>query len=215
MVELRGVRVILRDKRLEDAEFDYIWRCDPELARLDAAFPLTMNYDRYLKIFQDQLRYPTPGSQHFAIEAPEEKFIGNCMYYDLDSISREAELGIVIGDREYWSGAYGYDAVVTLLDYMFSEKNLNRVYLHTLEWNKRAQRCFSNCGFNPIRGVRRMGQDFILMEVLRDQWLEKAEARLSTRWTYLEEKGGQCVRAEERPPAVTPNSSASSASGDN
>ena len=37
MVELHGARIILREKRLEDAEQDYIWRSDPELARLDAA----------------------------------------------------------------------------------------------------------------------------------------------------------------------------------
>ena len=125
MVELVGVRVILRDKRLEDAESDYIWRCDPELARLDAAYPLTMNYDRYLKMFQDQLRYPTPASHHFGIEVGEGKFIGNCMYYDYDSINRQAELGIVIGDRDYWSGAYGFDAVVTLLDHLFRKINLD------------------------------------------------------------------------------------------
>jgi RimJ/RimL family protein N-acetyltransferase len=208
MVELRGVRVILRDKRLEDAEYDYIWRCDPELAKLDAAYPLTMNYDRYLKIFQDQLRYPTPGSHHFGIEVANNKFVGNCMYYDLDSINREAELGIVIGDRDYWSGAYGYDAVVTLLDYMFTEKDLKRVYLHTLEWNGRAQRCFSKCGFNPVRPVRRMGQDFILMEVWRDGWLEKAEELLVARWEYLGEKGGTPVCKEEPTRLVGPYPSA-------
>jgi RimJ/RimL family protein N-acetyltransferase len=218
MVELQGVRVILREKRLGDAEHDYIWRCDPELARLDAAYPLTMNYDRYLKIFREQLRYPTPGSHHFAIDVSEGKFIGNCMYYDLDSINREAELGIVIGDRDYWSGAYGYDAVVTLLDYMFSEINLKRVYLHTLEWNQRAQRCFAKCGFNPVRKVRRMGQDFILMEVWCDEWLGKAEERLGARWTYLDERGGASVSQdpkEVRPSAARPQSSASQAVGDN
>ena len=102
-MELPGARVILRDKRLEDAEQDYIWRSDPELARLDATYPLTMTYDRFLKIFQDQLRYPTPDSHHFAIETEDGRFIGNCMYYDLDSINLEAELGIVIGARNYWS----------------------------------------------------------------------------------------------------------------
>jgi RimJ/RimL family protein N-acetyltransferase len=180
-MELLGGKVILREKRLEDAELDYIWRCDPEIARLDASYPLTMSFDRYLKIFQDQLRYPTPGSHHFAIDTLDNKFIGNCMYYDLDSINREAELGIVIGDRNYWSNSYGYDAVVTLLDHMFSEKNLKRVYLHTLEWNKRAQRCFTKSGFVPVRLVRRLSQDFILMEVLRENWLEKSPALLAAR----------------------------------
>ena len=143
MVELQGVRVLLRDKRLEDAEFDYIWRSDPELARLDAAYPLTMNYERYLKIFQDQVRYPTPGSHHFGIEVAAGKFIGNCMYYDLDSVNREAELGIVIGDRDYWSGAYGYDAVVTLL-----EENAQR---HVLRGARRR----GGAGWLPVRRAPR------------------------------------------------------------
>ena len=179
MVELRGAKVVLREKRLEDAENDYIWRSDPELARLDAALPLTMSFDRYLKLFQDQLKYPTPGSHHFATDTIDGKYIGNCMYYDLDTVNLEAELGIVIGDREYWSNSYGYDAVTTLLDHMFTARRLKRVYLHTLEWNKRAQRCFSKSGFKPVKMVRRMAYDFILMEVLRDDWFATAEERLS------------------------------------
>ena len=151
---LRGVRVLLRGKRMEDAELDYIWRSDPEIARLDSAYPLTMKYERYLKLFEDQVRWPTPGSHHFAIEVAGGKFIGNCMYYDLDSLSKEAELGIVIGDRDYWSGGYGYDAVVTLLHHMFEDLRLKRVYLHTLDWNHRAQKCFERSGFNPVREVR-------------------------------------------------------------
>ena len=200
MAQLQGVRVILRDKRLEDSELDYRWRSDPELAALDAAYPLTMNYDRYLKMFEDQLRYPTPGSHHFGIEVAGSKFIGNCMYYDLDAVKKAAELGIVIGDRDYWSGSYGYDAVVTLLDHMFSERSLDRVYLHTLESNHRARSCFSRCGFQPVRAVRRMGHDFILMEVLRADWLEQSEELLAGRWRYLREKGGELVA----PMASTP-----------
>ena len=187
MPELHGARIILRDKHIDDAELDYIWRSDPELARLDAAYPLTMTYDRFLKIYQDQLKYPTPGSHHFAAVTHEGKFIGNCMYYDLDSVNMEAELGIVIGDRDYWGNAFGYDAVTTLLEYLFTERNLKRVYLHTLEWNERAQRCFARCGFQEVRKVRRMSYDFILMEVKRDDWLADAERRLSSRWSYREE----------------------------
>ena len=186
MVMLQGVRVVLRDKCIEDAEQDYIWRSDHELAKLDAAYPLTMSFERYLKMFQDQLKYPTPGSHHFATETLDGKFIGNCMYYDLDSVNLQAELGIVIGDRDYWSNAYGYDAVTTLLEYCFTEKGLKRVYLHTLEWNHRAQRCFEKCGFVPVRQVRRLSHDFILMEVLRDDWFAKAEERLAARQAYAD-----------------------------
>ena len=180
--ELRGGRIILRDKRPTDAENDYRWRSDPELARLDAAIPLTMSFERYLKLFEDQMKYPTPGSHHYSIETLDGRFIGNCMYYDLDTVNREAELGIVIGDRDYWSDGYGYDAVTTLLHHMFTIRNLKRVYLHTLEWNDRAQKSFSKSGFNAVRAVRRMAHDFILMDVLRDDWFATCEERLAVRF---------------------------------
>ena len=197
MVELRGARIILRGKRIEDAEQDYIWRSDHELASLDAAFPLTMSYDRFLKLAEDQMRYPTPGFHHFATETLDGKFIGNCMYYDLDSVKMQAELGIVIGDRDYWSNSYGYDAVTTLLDHCFNEKKMERVYLHTLEWNKRAQRCFEKCGFVPVKPVRRMSHDFILMEVFREDWFAKAEERLAARFVNRDENTGPPVSAPE------------------
>ena len=189
--ELYGGRIILRDKRSDDAENDYRWRSDPELARLDAAIPLTMSFERYLKLFEDQMKYPTPGSHHYSIDTLDDRFIGNCMYYDMDTVNLEAELGIVIGDRDYWSDGYGYDAVTTLLDHMFNARNLKRVYLHTLEWNGRAQKSFSKCGFNAVRPVRRMAHDFILMDVLRDDWFANAEERLSARFKDKDDAGDQ------------------------
>ena len=174
---LRGARIILRGKRMDDAEKDYIWRSDAEIARLDATQPLSMKYDRYLKNFESQLRHPTPGSHHFGIETAAGRYIGNCMYYDLNSISKEAELGIVIGDKDYWSGGYGYDAVVTLLQHMFENMGLHRVYLHTLEWNHRARKCFERSGFRAIGRVRRTSYNFIRMEVRREDWEAAAAER--------------------------------------
>ena len=195
--ELYGGRIILRDKRSDDAENDYRWRSDPELARLDAAIPLTMSFERYLKLFEDQMKYPTPGSHHYSIDTLDDRFIGNCMYYDMDTVNLEAELGIVIGDRDYWSDGYGYDAVTTLLDHMFNARNLKRVYLHTLEWNGRAQKSFSKCGFNAVRPVRRMAHDFILMDVLRDDWFANAEERLSVRFKDKDDAGDQSSQSSQ------------------
>ena len=124
------------------------------------------------------------------------------MYYDLDSVNLEAELGIVIGDRDHWGNAYGYDAVTTLLEYMFTVKGLKRVYLHTLEWNERAQRCFAKCGFNTVRPVRRMSHDFLLMEVLRVDWLNDAKRILDARWAYRDKEPAS-KPAETLGPGVT------------
>ena len=174
---LRGEKVNLREKRLSDAPRDYAWRPDPELARLDAASPLRMSYADYLRIYEDELRFPTPWSRRLTIETIEGIQIGNCMYYDVDYVGRRTELGILIGDRDYWGRGYGTDAVTTLLDYIFDTTQMTRVYLHTLDWNVRAQKSFAKCGFVPVRRVRRSGKDFIFMEVGKEQRRLAARAK--------------------------------------
>jgi len=80
---------------------------------------------------------------------------------------------------------------------MFNARNLKRVYLHTLEWNGRAQKSFSKCGFNAVRPVRRMAHDFILMDVLRDDWFANAEERLSARFTDKDDAGDQSSQSSQ------------------
>ena len=92
------------------------------------------------------------------------------MYYDIDLRRGEAELGIMIGNRDYWSLGYGTDSVNALLGNIFTTTTLDRVYLHTLDWNVRAQRAFAKSGFREVKKVRRSGLDFLLMDIRRTDW---------------------------------------------
>jgi RimJ/RimL family protein N-acetyltransferase len=175
---IQGKRIVLRAKRLGDAPNDYRWRTDPELARLDAAAPLRMSYDQYLRMYEDEINHASPWVRRFAIETVEGQQIGNCMYYDADFVKGQAELGILIGETEYWGKGYGTDAVSTLLEHVFTETPMRRVYLHTLEWNVRAQRSFAKSGFVPVRPVRRNGYAFILMEITQERWATLREQRI-------------------------------------
>lgn len=162
---IKGKMVVLREKRLDDAANDYAWRRDGELASLDATIPLNIPFSQYLAIYAEELKHTNASGRRFGIETLEGEHIGNCTYYNLDRNKGEAELGILIGDRAYWNKGYGTDAVITLVNQLFSEKKLKRMYLHTLEWNDRAQRCFEKCGFTPLKRVNRAGQKFIQMEI--------------------------------------------------
>ena len=173
-VNIEGKLIRIREKRVEDIPEEYAWRVDEELSRLDATRPLTMSYDDFLKYSKEEMQFPNFRSKRLAVETNEGVHIGNVMYYDLNMRNAETELGIMIGNKEYWGKGYGTDIVKTLLKHLFEDLKLERVYLHTLAWNYRAQSSFSKSGFREIRAVRRGGQDFLLMEVNRNSWEEEA-----------------------------------------
>ncbi|MBS57819.1 MAG: GNAT family N-acetyltransferase [Chloroflexi bacterium] len=165
---IEGTKVVLRQKRIEDAFYDYQWRIDPELSKLDATFPLRIRYKEFVRFSLDEIEYPGRRSKRLAIDTKDGVHIGNCMYYDLDESRGQTELGIMIGDRDYWNGGYGTDAVVTLVEHIFKTiSSINKIYLHTLDWNDRARKSFAKAGFTEVREVKRDGQNFVLMEMVR------------------------------------------------
>ena len=172
LVNEEGEKVRIREKRVEDIRNEYSWRVDPELSRLDATRPMTMSYEDFFRYSKEEMQFPNYRSKRLAVETLGGVHIGNIMYYDLNMQNSQAELGIMIGDKDYWSSGYGTDTVNTLLRHLFTTLELDRVYLHTLSWNYRAQASFAKSGFKLVRNVKRGGQDFILMEVLRSDWEE-------------------------------------------
>jgi RimJ/RimL family protein N-acetyltransferase len=167
-----GGKIKLRDKHLADALDDYNWQTDPQLAQLDAAPLLITTFPEYLSDYASELRYPYLTRRRFAAETLDGKHIGNCGYYGIDKAKGEAELGIMIGNRDYWDKGYGADVVSTLVSYIFRHTNLKRIHLKTLDSNIRAQKCFKKCGFTPYGHLVRDGFSFMLMEINRKQWKE-------------------------------------------
>ncbi len=166
----RGERVLLREKRLGDAPNDYRWRSQAELTRYDAAHPLTMSYQDYLALYREEILYPNQHRRTFAIEDLQGRHIGNIMYYNVDAFRQEAELGITIGDQQSWGRGYGTEAVRLMVEHLIGRMGIRRVYLKTLSWNRRAQRCFQKAGFVECGRRERSGNRFVLME-LRREWL--------------------------------------------
>ena len=167
---INGSKVTICDKSPADAVNDYAWQTDPELAHLTATHPPTTDFADYLSKYKRQLRFSQPGKLHFSIKTRDGKHIGNCTCYSLNGTKSEAEIGIVIGDRNYWDKGYGSDAVSRLVDYIFNRSRVMRIHLKTLISNERAQRCFSKCGFSVCGQIVSGGNNYILMELHYSHW---------------------------------------------
>ena len=167
---ITGEIITLRAKTLNDAQDDYSWQTDSELARLDAMPSLMVEYSQYIFAYAEELPRVSSSRRQFAIDTLDGKHIGNCTYYGIDKDKGKAELGIMIGNRDYWDKGYGTDAVRTLVSYIFQQPIFKRIHLKTLVSNRRAQECFKQCGFTQYGRHAFNGYSFVLMEIHRKQW---------------------------------------------
>jgi RimJ/RimL family protein N-acetyltransferase len=167
---IKNNRIRLCTKKLDDATNDYTWKTDPELARLDAAMPLDMTFNEYLFMYISELGMSTTVKHEFSIETLNGEHIGNCAYYNINKFKGETEVGIILGNRQYWDKGYGTESMISLLDYIFNKHNFKRVHLKTLDYNIRAQNCFKKCGFTVCGSKILNGYSFILMELPREKW---------------------------------------------
>jgi RimJ/RimL family protein N-acetyltransferase len=182
-MEVKGNKIIIRTKKPSDAENDYRWQTDAELSELDAVIPLEMTFKKFYREYIDWLKHPYPYRVTFGIDTLEGKHIGNCVYYNIDKTENETEIGIMIGEREYWNCGYGADAINTMIDYIFNDLGLNRVYLKTLETNIRAQKCFQKCGLKPFGRREQNGYRFLLMDISFSEWQKSGNNKSG--WNFL------------------------------
>ena len=132
-MKIKGEKVNIRPKKPTDAKNDYRWQSDPELSALDAMTPLTLSFRDYYQEYIETLKHPFPNRITFAVDTKDGRHIGNCVYYNIDKMIGETEIGIMIGERDYWNNGYGTDIISTLIDYIFQRLKFQRVYLKTLK----------------------------------------------------------------------------------
>lgn len=171
---LQGRLVRLRAREPADAERAFIWINDREVARF-----LILRYPQSVEEEREWLRStPRAGffGVHLAIETNDGVHIGNIDLRNVHPENRTAELGVMVGDKRYWSRGYGSDAVRTLTRFAFGMMNLQRVHLQTYEYNIRAQHAFAKAGYKEEGRLRRHlfvdGRywDVVLMGCLRDEF---------------------------------------------
>ena len=81
------------------------------------------------------------------IDLNSNKLIGAIGLEKFNWTSRNAILGIFIGDENYRNNGYGTEAIKLLLEFGFKYLNLHSIRLSLLSVNERAHKCYLKCGF--------------------------------------------------------------------
>lgn len=115
-------------------------------------------------------------------EKPGGRPIGMVDYRGVDPYEGVAEVGIFIGERDFWSRGYGTEALGLLVDHLFGMFPLHRLELDTWSGNTRAARAFARLGFQEegrrrdavlLAGAR---YDRLLFGLLRREWEARRRA---------------------------------------
>jgi len=171
-----GEQVRLRPIERDDLPRFVEWFGDPEVRRHLAMY-LPFSLAQEERWFENLLeRLERREDVVLAIETAEGVHIGNVGLHRIDWKNRNAELGIAIGEKEYWNRGYGTDAIRTLLGLAFREMNLHRVFLRVDADNARGIRCYEKAGFRQEGTLREavfkagIYHDQYVMSILRSEF---------------------------------------------
>jgi UDP-4-amino-4,6-dideoxy-N-acetyl-beta-L-altrosamine N-acetyltransferase len=171
---LSGRVTVLRPLRATDRAISVRWRNDPEIRdnMLGYRFPITeaMEADWIDAVLKDQ-------SRTRIVLAIEDKTDGACVGFvylnNIDWFARNAEFGILIGERNRHGKGLAKEALCLVAGYAFETLNLHKLYLRVVAFNKRALALYRAFGFVE-EGVQRQQAflrgryyDVVLMGLIR------------------------------------------------
>lgn len=173
---ITGERVKLRPIERDDLPRFVDWFSDPDVRQyLDMYLPFSLAQEE--RWFEDLLeRMERREVVMLTIETNDGDQIGNISLFSINWKDRHAELGITIGDQDYWNQGYGTDSIRTILRLAFDDMNLHRVALRVHEDNTRGIRCYEKVGFQREGTLRdsvfRGGtyRDMIIMGILESEF---------------------------------------------
>jgi RimJ/RimL family protein N-acetyltransferase len=173
MIEGKKIRI----RAIEKTDIAEImkWINDPEVkSNLLMRYPVSQYQEE--RWIETALSTDNQRNKTFALETKEGVYLGGIGLNRIDWENGNAEVGIVIGKKEYWNKGYGTDAMMAMLDFAFNQMNLHRVYLRVFEFNQRGIRSYEKCGFKREGVLRqdryRQGQYYntIMMGILKEEF---------------------------------------------
>jgi len=149
-----GKKIVLRTLCLKDAQGPYVgWFNDETVCRYNQHHAFTYSKKKAEEYIRKTMR--SRNELVLAITTKKSaRHIGNIALQQIDLINRNAQLSIILGDKNYWAKGCGKEAVELLLRHGFSQLNLHRIYCATAENNIPMQKLALSVGMKR-EGKRR------------------------------------------------------------
>jgi len=173
--KLIGKKCYLSPIDVNDVEKFTEWLNDLEITQNLQIYPHVISVENEKGFLEKLAKEHT----YSIIDIKTNELIGNCGFMDIDNLNQTAEVGIFIGNKNYWNNGYGKEALILLMDYGFKALNLHNIFLKVYSFNERGIKCYEKIGYKIIgkrresllRGKERY--DIIFYDILHSEFYEK------------------------------------------
>jgi diamine N-acetyltransferase len=172
-----GKRIRLRAISRDDLPDFTTWLNDPDVRRnVHIYYPLSLDQE---EAWFREIQQHAVEEQPLAIEVKEKNqwtLIGDSGFINLEQHDRSAEIGIFIGNKNFWNKGLGTEVMQLMVRYGFLNLNLNRIYLRVVETNLAGIRCYEKAGFKHEGRMRQAHflegtyVDILMMSILKNEW---------------------------------------------
>ena len=171
-------RIYLRALEPDDYKTSIEWRRDNEIWGMVGS-PKYFVSEAYEKKWVEDTIFHSCDIKLAVCEVSSNKYIGNVYATDIDQTNRSCTTGVLIGNHDYWGQGYASEAYRLLLDYLFNERNINRVQAYVLESNVSSMKMHQKVGYK-IEGTLRQSvykngkyQNQVLLSILKEEFQNK------------------------------------------
>ena len=162
--------IVLHPIERSDLDAVHAWRNDPSITEHLATLKKPRDrIDRwYASLGADKRAYAV---------VVDDVLVGYAQIDDIDSVNRKCDIGVVIGDKQYWSRGIGTKVARAVTEIAFSDLGMHRVLAVASERNPASIRCFKHAGYTEEGRLRhanfRDGEffDLVLLSVLEHEWV--------------------------------------------
>lgn len=145
--KLKGERLYLREITIEDATPTYLsWLQDTEVSKyLDCRH--NKQSIESIKEFIKEAKENKGIILLAIITRKDNKHIGNVKIGLIDVNNHNADIGIIVGNKNYWNKGYGAEAVKLVIDYAFSTMKIHKLVSSIASINISSIKIFKKVGF--------------------------------------------------------------------
>jgi RimJ/RimL family protein N-acetyltransferase len=145
-----GKKTILRLLGKHDLKNSLTWLKDPSVNMY-----LSQNFREYNERKEQKWFEFIKDSNNdivFAVEDIKTNLhIGNCALHKINWEKGSCEMGIMIGNKDYWDKGYGSDAIKSIIKFTLSDLKLKKIVLNVYSYNKRAIKVYKKFGFKTVQ----------------------------------------------------------------